>query len=71
MLRSEIEATNAVNGMKVDHPFLRDRIYKHLLHFLKLQYGEYPRLPRKLKKQMKLAKLKRDRVKTKENNSND
>lgn len=63
MLRSEIEAAKIVEVWNITDPFLRNQAYKHLLHGLKLQYGEYPRLPRKLKKRMKLASLKRDRQK--------
>jgi len=50
MLKSEIKATEVVENWNITDPFLRNRAYKTLLHYLKLQYGEYPRLPRKFKK---------------------
>lgn len=52
MIRSEIEASNAVKKMNITDPVLRNQLYKHLLHASKLKYDEYPRLPRKLKKRL-------------------
>ena len=49
-LQSEIVANDWVGELNISDPVIRTNLYRHVLHGLKLKYGEYPRLPRKFKK---------------------
>lgn len=46
-------AADIVSRLKISDPVIREQMQRHLVHSLKLEYGEYPRLPRKLKKKRK------------------
>jgi len=56
MLKSEAQAQLIVNKLNYTDPTLKENTYKSLLHFFKFHFGEYRRIPRKRKKELKKQK---------------
>lgn len=53
MLKSKAQAQLIVDKLNYTDPTLKENTYKRLLHFFKLHFGEYRRIPRKRKKNSK------------------
>jgi hypothetical protein len=49
----EFIAREKVQALRVSDPCLKECLYRHLLHLVKIEMGGYPRIPRKLKKRLK------------------
>ena len=57
MFKSEIEADRIIEKLNIESSIIKEQVRKNLLHYLRLTFGEYGRLPRKLKKTIETRKV--------------